>query len=448
MVTTCSAWHVLSATDADPPCKFSCIASCTDNPKDRLIASDGNLYCSICALQRKSCDSGFEITGPLPEEARPCAGKIQPENRGECCAKWELGCAKEGENCCTTPNSVSHMKCGKGSTCVLSDFGFSELEVPNSGVCRPVSPKQHACAVGICSRLGKDEICQVGGDLTTCGTWGTPDRTNKSPSCIFECDECEDAMVPVYGSNGKKYCSTCLLERDSCNSAFSFHGPIEKPNRPLPKSLSKKSLSNNVKNQNPAMSSDLQKPTKCEGEILPHDMKLCCLKYQIGCVGNGAECSSSGGMVPSAPCRSGNICVISDFGFAALDVPNSGICREASPEQMKCSIPMCSRLGQEQLCQYNGIITICGSWGTPSHGHGGPECPVECPTCLQRIARVQASDGSLYCSTCNLEKASCSSHFRIFGPTGPFKLENEDAEEDLEPTLEAVASPEDDSADY
>lgn len=371
-------------------------------------------------------------------------GKIHSDNRAKCCSNWRLGCARENEKCCTTHYSTRKLGCEKGTTCVLSDFGFSELEVPNSGRCRAVSARQHVCGVSICSRLGKEEMCQLDSELTTCGTWGTRDRGSYAPSCDFECEECRDSTVTVYGSNGKKYCSTCHLEKGSCDSGFDFHGPVDQPQRPPLQPLSKDSKADENTENGPVVMSPSQKPVNCTGEIAPYDVSSCCVEHEIGCIATGEECSSGGGMVPTAPCQSGNVCVIADFGLASLDVPNSGICREVSPEQMDCSVSMCTRLGQEQLCKLNESVTTCGSWGTPTHGHEGADCSFECPTCLQRIALARASDGSMYCSTCRLEKASCSSHFRVFGPVGPdvLQLDEEEDMQDGETVIEPEESPE------
>lgn len=317
--------------------------------------------------------------------------------------------------------------CEKGSICVLYDFGFAALDVPNAGTCRAVSLKQQTCSVPLCARLGKGKLCEKDGEVTTCGAWGKTDRANPGPDCSFECSECLHGSEKVTASNGESYCSACKLEKASCASGFELYGPVEEK---LP---------------NPTSTPRKIDHVKCEGDISPSDAKLCCKDYRIGCIYAGGHCCTTSCKVPLPPCGAGLLCVLMDDGFA-LDVPNRGTCQEVSPEQPECTVSLCARFGRQQLCAFDGGISTCGAWGTPAKVNGGPDCSFPCNLCMHGNGTVVASDGETHCSMCELEKTSCSSGFRIFGPvrdviqSGDEKLDgraepSEEPETSLEPEI-------------
>lgn len=61
---TCFAWATRTDFGTKPNCNFACLAFCLDY-KRRPLGSDGRRYCSRCALRAKSCQTQFEVYGPI-----------------------------------------------------------------------------------------------------------------------------------------------------------------------------------------------------------------------------------------------------------------------------------------------------------------------------------------------------------------------------------------------
>lgn len=157
---------------------------------------------------------------------------------------------------------------------------------------------------------------------------------------------------------------------------------------------------------------------KCKGTTNPFNARLCCIKFGIACIPEGALCSTGGGFILPPPCAKGLTCVIFDFGFPPVDRPNVGRCRKLSSTPEKCSVGYCTANGAEAFCTVSDGIagtSTCGAWAKRSDGFPGPDCNFVCIQICYPDGPY-GSDGRKYCSGCHLASASCASHFRIYGP--------------------------------
>lgn len=286
-------------------------------------------------------------------------------------------------------NGFFPIPCQARLTCVLTDFGFPAADGPRIGTCRNLTNKPPSCTVAYCTTNGPNAICTTFGFpmqpvVATCHAWATRIDA-KGPDCNFACTlRC--LVVRLVASDGTTYCNLCLLQAASCRSDFKVFGPV-KP----------------VKD-------------KCVKPISIFDAAKCCIDRGIGCLKKGQTCSTMGSRIQPVPCKKGLTCVIMNFGFPAVDRPNSGTCRRVRRVK-KCSVRRCSRRGEKSICQTGTIVTTCGAWATRTDGNPGPDCSFVCPEiCLVLPQRPLGSDGVRYCTICKLRQASCRSDFVIFGP--------------------------------
>lgn len=253
---TCDTWYDYLIKSGSQPCSFTCSRECWVE-KEQPIASDGSRYCTQCALEASSCNSGFKIHGPIeaakeskepfieddvlitataePEEqtitldADLCnTAASQPVIRATCCEQLEIGCPKPGDKCSTAGNLFPSPPCSGTSTCVIFDFGFPAADTPNRGQCLDVGEREE-CSVDMCSRVGAEALCQVpdGQDITNCGAWARRTDGGLRPNCSFFCTlECVLGSEAPIGSDGNSYCSECQLRLASCASGFQIFGPV------------------------------------------------------------------------------------------------------------------------------------------------------------------------------------------------------------------------------
>eukprot|EP00737_Agarophyton_chilense_P000672 gb/GEZJ01000743.1/.p1 GENE.gb/GEZJ01000743.1/~~gb/GEZJ01000743.1/.p1 ORF type:complete len:329 (+),score=24.83 gb/GEZJ01000743.1/:173-1159(+) len=224
-VATCGAWATRKDGGTLPVCPEICTLECLE-PK--LVASDGQEFCNVCLLQGASCDSNFEIFGPVKKD--PCKPPISLFDQLQCCTAKGIGCISLGERCSTLGSFFPTVPCEEGLTCVIDDFGFPAADRPNSGTCREIDVLKE-CTVPLCASKGADFVCEVplpvnSGIVSTCKAWATRSDGNPKPECNLSCPEfCLINMKPV-ASNGQKFCSICALFESSCKADFMFFGPV------------------------------------------------------------------------------------------------------------------------------------------------------------------------------------------------------------------------------
>lgn len=229
LVATCRAWATRTDTGGEgPDCAFVCTLECRF---PLLVASDGSKFCNLCTLQAASCRSNFEIFGPVPPSDK-CKPPISFFDAAECCRERGIGCLGKGAKCSTAGSRVPPVPCKKGLTCVISDFGFPAADRPNAGKCLRVRRRLPGCTLGFCSRFGPRPICRVleprnSGIVSRCKAWARRSDGNPGPDCAFACPQfCLPERQQPLASNGKKFCTPCILLQASCSSDFMIYGPV------------------------------------------------------------------------------------------------------------------------------------------------------------------------------------------------------------------------------
>lgn len=172
VAATCGAW----ATRRDAGPRPDCPAFCTKllqipQPK----GSDGKLYGNNGCLVVASCESDFEIYGPVPRSPKDiCKKPIGSLLKNRCCIDYGIECARKGEVCASSPGDSFRgpKECMKGLTCVISDLGDGEFDFPE-GTCERLRGTLRKCMTKSCSKNGPDYICKIpkSENVSTCKTW-------------------------------------------------------------------------------------------------------------------------------------------------------------------------------------------------------------------------------------------------------------------------------------
>lgn len=293
--------------------------------------------------------------------------------------------ASAGESCSTSgTRGAPPTPCDSPGTCVLTDFGYPAVDIPNAGICRRVWKWTPKCSVKFCTEKGAYGVCKVSGEFAFCSAWAARRDNGPAPECPEFCTK-ECLVKKLRASDGSTYCNACELMVASCHAGFSFFGPVSAPE-------------------------------KCFREFLGFDGMECCVKYNVGCIAPGGRCTTSGAFIPPIPCIPSATCVVTDFGFPAVDLPTSGHCRWVY-RVPKCTLRRCVRSGAATICKVDGVVATCGAWGSRTDFGSKPECPEFCTEeCLVERKRLVGSDGVFYCNKCKLTVASCESAFSIYGP--------------------------------
>ena len=301
---------------------------------------------------------------------------------------------EEGE-ICVIGGLLQQRSCGPGLTCVIRRFGRPPIDLPHSGECTVVKGVPDRCSLELCTKNGADAICKLPGLVARCVAGATPTFLLVVPlggirfSCPGNCTQ-ECVVPPLVASNGEEFCNLCMLQSASCESSFEIFGPVHED-------------------------------PKCSDPISVFDAQECCVEEGIGCIEEGEACSTVGSRIPPVPCENGVTCVIQDFGFPAVDRPNSGRCRRVARRIRRCSVRRCSRFGGGYVCEVpvprpSGIVSTCKDWARRSDGIAGPDCDFACGGFCRSSRKPVASNGQEFCSVCKLRQASCESEFMIFGP--------------------------------
>lgn len=291
--------------------------------------------------------------------------------------------------CTTAPTrGAQQVRCPKGQTCVVTDFGIPAVDRPSVGRCQTLVTPAPVCTLDLCGGRGAATACSPAGSPTvlTCGAWAARADGGARPDCGVACSaDCAlgTANAPA-DSNGKRYCNACVLRVASCNAAFSFYGPVGQSTGSAPPAPGAPSL-----------------PSAPVG-----------------------GCSTSPSQVAGAPppgpaCPSGEVCVISNFGLPAADQPNSGRC-VAGSKPARCTVDRCGASGADIVCTTpdTGDATTCGAWAKRTDGGVRPNCGRFCTAdCALGTPGAPAdNNGKRYCNACVLRVASCGAGFALFGP--------------------------------
>lgn len=369
VTTSCYAWADRRDGGPRPICPTVCTEECR---LPRLVASNGRQFCNFCKLASASCEARFRFFGPLnrrPPSPAPSSSALPKPSRAPLPLPLNAGCTTFTQFANRPPRP-----CAAGLQCVLSNFGMPAADVPTTGRCRrAISPP--SCSVSFCARNGAQAICRVSGITATCRAWATRTDGGPRPQCTFACTrECQTPRLVA--SNGRQFCTFCVLSSFSCNADFAFFGPVKAPPpSPVVSAVPAKTLS--------------------AGEA-------CTTFSQIA-------------DVPPVKCASGLVCLLSNFGFPAADRPSVGKCTRISTPIPTCSVPRCTRGGAKSACRVSGQVVTCSAWATRQDGGPKPMCDIFCTQeCL--TPRLIASNGKPFCNFCILSAASCRSNFRVSGP--------------------------------
>lgn len=307
--------------------------------------------------------------------------------------------------------------CPFDNVCVIQDFGNPPADIPDFGFCAPpslVTPSPPACSLSQCALNGGSTICTLvrrpndgivpstASGLTTCAAWATLSVVNRDNQHFNICDQfvcTADCPADAVSSLGQVFCNACNLQVAACRARFTFTGPIDV-----------------------AAECSVSPPT----DISPFLRAFCCSSgFDDGCVKEGGDCSTGGGLLPSTmACISGTTCVLSDLGFPALDRPNSGTCTKVDVDSVKtCTVKGCARTGKNGICrlpveassmdidigmtqQQQGPIVTCGAWASRTDGGVKPDCDgVSCKrVCAKRHWLKK-------CKKCLLVRKSCRAGF-------------------------------------
>lgn len=102
------------------------------------------------------------------------------------------------------------------STAILSSVVLSD-HIPST------------CSPTFCGTYGSSMTCQSLYGSTTCAIYAT--TSDAHTACRFLPTTCNNScyFIPVYGSDGLPYCTSCHLHVYSCTTGFTVYGPIPHP---------------------------------------------------------------------------------------------------------------------------------------------------------------------------------------------------------------------------
>lgn len=209
----------LFATTPGLDCNLICPAICR---VPRLVASNGQLFCSQCVLNGASCLAGFSFFGPVDSD-QACRGDIAPAMAAECCETNKIGCLSSGDTCSTAGSRIRPVPCAEGLVCVISDFGLPAVDRPNRGMCRRGSAMPRNCSVSLCASRGANARCTASDVrvVTTCGAWARRSDRGVRPNCDLSCSRrCLPKRRRPAATNGRRFCNLCTLRRASCRRDF------------------------------------------------------------------------------------------------------------------------------------------------------------------------------------------------------------------------------------
>lgn len=275
---------------------------------------------------------------------------------------------------------VPPVTCSQGLTCVLFDFGFPAVDRPSSGTCQKLTAPVPKCSVTLCASAGATGVCTVSEATATCSAWATRrDSSTDTPNCNLPCPR--DCPNNAISSNGRRFCNACVLRVASCEADFSFSGPISPEEA-------------------------------CSGTISPFLAPFCCEELGVGCLSRGDACSTTGSLLPPVPCEKGLECVVTDFGFPAVDLPTTGVCVPQRDFE-KCTVKRCCRYGPKSICRVDGTDATCNAWASRTDGGSRPDCSFSCPQkCVPWEERPQRPIGRRFCNFCYLCRQSCKNNFK------------------------------------
>lgn len=379
-VIPCAMWHVLAITQNPSLCDATCPTECA-SPDMRPIGSDGEVYCTPCALRYASCKSRFTVYGPV-NFGTPSDLPIAPVDLAVSPTATETPFVSPSPLAETQPVVAPRVvplpspiplptgptspqadqppaKAPTDTTAELLFDVFDESPMPSMPEESPIlSPEQTPSSpftcegtlnvfqrIECCNQL--DIACVQEGQLcSTTGSLFPPVPCAKGLTCAvfdpgFPAADlpnrgiCRSATAittpsPTLLAEGE-FCSTTggILPSPPCGSGlfcdiFSNGFPAaDVPNRGVCRPVGSTPMALVDESPVPNM------PPACVGELDSLALRNCCLESGVRCLQRGQLCSTEGSRIPPVPCAMGLTCRIFATGFPAADIPNSGVCVDA-----------------------------------------------------------------------------------------------------------------------
>lgn len=350
-IVTCSGWATgPPAVSCELPCPTMCM-----NPEDRPVASNGIAYCTECSLVRASCNSGFDILGPITRGV---------ENAYEVEPPVSVSPSPTSGGMIGPMLTVFPSLAPSGDpwySMEPSPYGMEESSSPEYTMEMSVEPSSEPSG-------------EPSGELS-----GEPSGEPWMEAATIT-SETSKSLAPttppfimwgpcVYVETIEQRMSCCVLENKLCvkpggKCSSSIHNSIEL--------------------------TSLASETKLENRT-------------YGVCGRGNQCVIEDfGPVPERSNMSGT----------CMDVATAPTCTLA-----ECSRHGALHLCMLRSHLPTWFITTCGAWASRMDGGPRPKCDRVCTTeCVERDVRPVANDGTRFCSLCSLVVSSCMSNFTVWGP--------------------------------
>ncbi|PXF44404.1 hypothetical protein BWQ96_05847 [Gracilariopsis chorda] len=375
-VIPCAMWHTLATAQNPSLCDATCPTACV--PADmRPIGSDGEIYCTPCALRYASCMSKFTVYGPvnfgtpsdLPMAPLDLAisSTEKPSVSASPLAETQPVVAPRViplPSPIPSPTGPSSPETDEtpAPTELPSELPFDDIDespMPTMPEESPIlSPEQSpllplTCEgtlnifqrIDCCNQF--DIACVQEGQLcSTTGSLAPPVPCAKGLTCVvfdpgFPAADRPDRGICRSGTAITTPSPTLLAEGEFCSSAGSnFPSPpcgpglfcdifsngfpaADVPNRGVCRPVGRTPIALVEETPVPNM------PPTCVGELDSLALRNCCLESGVRCLQRGQICSTEGSRIPPVPCALGLTCRIFSTGFPAADIPNRGVCLDA-----------------------------------------------------------------------------------------------------------------------
>lgn len=274
---------------------------------------------------------------------------------------------------------------------------------------------QHACTANYCAQFGAKSVCTFThaseSRVLTCAQFATTEQSREQ--CSFACIQiCLPLEQQPRASDGKRYCSPCILKSASCASAYKLYfAPSIQPT-PSPDNNSINPLcSLPFCTHNGSNAKCLLQTAESTKRITcaqwPSLDKHACPRYvcKIFCPlpKKGPVCNNF-----CPPCAFNSLSCESNF---TLYAPNNCISPTPKPTPPACSLKFCSTYGSSAACNFRKRNITCAQWPI-LHKHACPNavCFIHCflpptgPVCNNT------------CPPCAFYYHSCETRFKLFAP--------------------------------
>lgn len=309
----------------------------------------------------------------------------------------------------------------------------------------------NTCSPTFCGTFGSHATCHTPAGKTTCAKYAFTPAAFRS--CVLLSKSCPNScyFIPVYGSDGKPYCTPCHLHAYSCRVGFKVFGPVgngvlerdqehvdaEERVRVAPKVAVKSSKAIlpipppcsarlcTAKGSSTACTFGWKKTTCGKYSFTEESKKQCDIQCIQICYEDGPIASNGRKYCSFCHLRQAS-CASHYKIFGPVTHPSVRSSTTPSTKTMLrptgrildlCSKDNCTAKGANALCvdAVHKIFSSCAKWAkTPQKKK---QCSFVClALCVPPSHQPKDNNGKSYCSLCYLQAASCAADFKIFGP--------------------------------